>query len=261
MTIRTIAIVFLLMSSGFVRMCSASTYALVINGLNKDLEDKLSRDRAVRSLREYLLTTARIDPARLIVLDANDTNAPSTRDNIAKTMSTFASATGPQDRLLLYYTGQANKVMGELRLNLPGADATHGEVAGWMNRSRAGEQLVVLDCPGAGLAAKTLAGPGRIILCATAETQVYSPRFGRHFVRALAQAETDADADGRVSVLEAFTAAAREIEQWYRDREVLPTETPCLEDNGDGLPSERPWRHAVESVDGLAASMFFLAQD
>jgi hypothetical protein len=254
---RQIVILLVLISPGLVKTGAADTYALVVNGVSKDTEDRLDKDRAFEDLRQYLLTNARIDPTRLTVLTAEDASA----DNAAKAMSAFASAVGPQDRFVFYYMGQANAVTGKLRLNLRGPDVTGADVAAWMSPLQAKTQLVVLDCPCAGLAAKVLAGPGRIIVCATTEMQVYSPRFGLHFVRALAQPESDADADGKVSVLEAFTAAVREIEQWYRDREVLPTETACLEDNGDGVPSERPWRHAVEAVDGLRASQLFLAAD
>ncbi len=258
---KKIAILLLLISPALAGPSSGYTHALVINGLNKDAQDRLSKDRTLQSLRRYLLATAGVDPSRLAVLDAGDANEAPTRDNLAKAMSTFASTVGPQDRFLFYYMGQANAVTGKLRLNLPGADVTHEDVAGWLSPIRAGTQLIVLDCPCAGLAAKALAGPGRIIVCATTETQVYSTSFGRYFVRALTEPESDTDSDGRVSALEAFTAAARQIEQWYRDQQILPTETPCLEDNSDGVPSERPWRHTVEAVDGLAASTFFLAEN
>jgi hypothetical protein len=253
----SISILLVLISSGFARATSINTYALVINGLNKDPEDRLVKDRAVESLKQYLQTSAKVDPAHSAALAAEDASA----DNIAKAVSAFAPTIGPQDRFLLYYTGQANAVTGKLRLNLAGPDVTQENVAGWLNRIRAKSQLVVLDCPCAGLAAKALAARGRIVLCATTETQVYSTRFGVHFVRALNQPDSDANSDGQVSILEAFTAAAREIEKWYQNREVFPTETPCLEDNGDGVPSERPWRHAVEAVDGLAAAQCFLAEN
>lgn len=254
---RTVAVLFLLIASGIVRANQGHAYALVINGLNQDPEDSVSKDRALQDLRHYLLATAKIDADRLTVLDGNEASAR----RAAEAMDHFATAAGAQDRFVFYYLGQANAVMGKLRLNLPGADITHEDVARRLSRIRARQQLIVLDCPCAALAVQALAGPGRVVVCATAETQVYSTRFSSHFVRALVQPHADTDWGKRVSVLEAFTTAARQIEQWYRDRQVLPTETPCLEDNGDGVPSERPWRHTVEAVDGRAASEFFLAED
>jgi len=76
----------------------------------------------------------------------------------------------------------------------------------------------------------------------------------------LTQPQTDANSDGKVSLLEVFAATAREIEQWYRQQGLLPTETPCLEDDGDGTPSERPWKYQTEGGDGLKASTFWLVE-
>ncbi|MBN1359087.1 MAG: hypothetical protein JW993_00775 [Sedimentisphaerales bacterium] len=256
MTVRII-ILFVLIAPSVTKAIEGSTFALVVNGINRDPEDRLSKEHTVQSLRQYLLTAVKVDPARLAVLDGNDASAP----NMAKAMSVCASSVSPRDRFVFYYCGQANMVLDKLRLNLVGEDVTHEELARWLAGIRAGRQLIVLDCPCAGSAAQVLGGPGRVIVCAATQEQVYSTRFGAHFVPALARPESDMDGDGRVSVLEAFTAAAREIERWYRDREILPTETPCLEDNGDGLPSERPWRHTVEPVDGLAASTFIPADN
>lgn len=261
MTIQRIVLSIALVLAGLSEAQAGNLHALVINGLNKDPADKLSKDHTLESLRQYLLTTTKVHPNRLTVLDAGDAKAPPTRDNIRAATNALASAVGPQDRLLFYYMGQANAIMGTLRLNLPGDDVTHEEIADWLSPIAARTQLIVLDCPCAALAVKALTGPGRIIVCATAETQVYSTRFGHHFVQALAQGESETDVTEKVSVLTAFTTAAREIEQWYRQREVLPTETPCLEDNGDGIPSTQPWRYTVEAVDGRVASTFFLAEN
>lgn len=235
------------------------TYALIVNGISKDPKDALVRDRIVEQMRRYLLGQAAVDPSRLVVLDGRENQA--TAEAVTEAMNTFASTARRRDRFVLYYAGQANAVAQTLRLNLPGPDVTGTDIARLLDQIKTKSHLIVLDCPCAALAAKALTGPGRVVVCASTEAQAYSTRFGLHFVPALARPETDADGDGKVSVLEAFTAAAREIEQWYRDRGVLATETPCLDDNGDGIASVRPWRYAVEATDGLAASRLVLATD
>jgi len=97
-----------------------------------------------------------------------------------------------------------------------------------------------------------------VIIFATTEEQAYAPRFGLHFVPALARPESDANQDGRISVLEAFVVAAREVEKWYQQMQLLPTETPSLEDNGDGQPGERPWRYEQDGGDGRVAAGLIL---
>ncbi len=241
-----------------------NTYALVISGLSKDPNERTAKERIVNDLRAYLLDKAALEPRRLTVLvgDSSSSSASaqqSTADNIRKAIESYVSAMAPADRFLLFYTGQANAVTGELRLNLPGPDIGQADLAAWLSTVKSTRQLVVLDCPCATVAAQAFARRGRVILCAANENQPYAMRFGAHFVPALARAQNDVNHDGRISVLEAFTAAAREIEQWYQQRQLLQTETPCLEDDGDGVPSERPWRFEQDGKDGRRAAEFFLA--
>jgi hypothetical protein len=243
---------------------AADTYALIVSGISKDPNDQAVRAQAVSGLREYLLKQMAVDPRKLTVLAADRpdgspaSSLQSTASQIMKTIDALAATIRPEDRFLFYYLGQANAAGGELRLNLPGPDIAQQGLADRLKTIRAGEQLVVLDCPCAGLAAKALTAANRIIVCASTATQVHGTRFSPHFVHALTQPQTDANNDGKVSLLEAFTAAAREIEQWYRDKQILPTETPCLEDDGDGTPSQRPWRYQTEGGDGAKASAFLL---
>jgi hypothetical protein len=153
--------------------------------------------------------------------------------------------------------GQANVVVETLRLNLPGKDITHKELGKWINRIKASSMLVVLDCPGAGLSAKAIKGEGRIVVCGSRDDQRYSTRFSRYFVPALVDIKSDSDGDSRVSLLEAFTRASRQVDDFYRKQKLLTTETPVLEDNGDGVPSQQPWKYEEDEKDGLAASNFF----
>ena len=68
----------------------------------------------------------------------------------------------------------------------------------------------------------------------------------------------DFDNDGRTSLLESFQMAAEEIDALYRDQELLKGETPLLEDDNDGEPSQSPWRFATSGKDGKLAAACFL---
>ncbi|OHB68097.1 MAG: hypothetical protein A2Y77_13420 [Planctomycetes bacterium RBG_13_62_9] len=237
----------------------SSTTVLVVSGISRDPSDQTARKQAVSTLREHLLKEMNVEPRRVVVL-AGDGQEGATAARIGETIRTLAQAIRPEDRFIFYYLGQANAVNGELRFNLPGPDMTHSELAERLKAIKAGTQLVVLDCPCAGLAAKALTADHRIIVCASMAAQVFATRFTTHFVQALAAPETDADNNGKITLLEAFTAAARQVEQWYREKAVLATETPCLEDDGDGTPSERPWKHEAEGGDGAKAAASILAE-
>jgi hypothetical protein len=144
-------------------------------------------------------------------------------------------------------------------LNLPGPDITHSQLAEWINKIKASSMLIVLDCPGAGLAVKAVTGPDRIIIGACTDEQHYSTQFSEYFVPALLDELSDTDENGRISLLEAFTSASRSVDDFYRRQSLLTTETPVLEDNADGIPSPQPWRYKQNKKDGLIASKLFLS--
>lgn len=239
------------------------TYTLVIGGISKDPQEKSAKSKIASVLQKFLLSNPEITSQTLTVLvpgdlSANDTLGVSTAENIRQAIKTIGTAIQPDDRFIFYYVGQANMVGEQLRLNLPGADITQEQLAQWIKEIKASSMLIVLDCPGAGLAAKAISGRGRIVICSCTAEQRYSTRFSEYFIPALTDINTDTNSDGRISALEAFTAASRQIDDWYRQKKLLTTETPVLEDNGDGRPSKQPWRYKFDATDGLAASEFYL---
>ena len=245
---------------------SEKTYVLIVSGINKNPKDRRAKDRAVMDLRRFFLDNAGIKPERLYMLVDRESTVRngskiSTAENFREQMKKFTAAVNPADRFIFYYVGQANIVADKLRLNLPGADVTHEKLAEWINSIRASSMLIVLDCPGAGLAVKAVAGKGRIIIGACTAEQHYSTKFSEYFVPALLDEKTDTDADGRISLLEAFTSACRDLDDFYRRQSLLTTETPVLEDNGDGAASRQPWRYEQNRTDGLVASRFFFIDE
>lgn len=250
----------LVLATGAEARPAGDVYALVASGISKDPDDRAAREGVVNGLRVYLRETVAVTPERLIVLTPEgNSSTRSTAEGIKNAIEALTRAGKPEDRFVLYYAGPANVVGDSLRFNLPGSDITQDDLAAWLAGVRASTQLIVLDCPYAGKAAKALTRPGRAIILATTDQEAYVPQFGSYFVPALVKPESDSNHDGRVSVLEAFTLARREIEQSYQQMQILPTETPAIEDDGDGQPSERPWRFEQDHGDGRLASEIILA--
>ena len=79
--------------------------------------------------------------------------------------------------------------------------------------------------------------------------------FPSYFVQAFSEDGADADKDQRVSVLEAFTYARREVERFYEKGHLLATEHAVLDDNGDGTGSSVP---DPATGDGAMARRVFL---
>jgi hypothetical protein len=101
-----------------------------------------------------------------------------------------------------------------------------------------------------------LAGPNRAIVTATKTgIERNETRFARFFANALATPNADVDKDGRVSLLEAFDFARREVARAYEADNRLLTEHAQLDDNGDGVASAEPGQNAK---DGALSSMIAL---
>ncbi len=242
------------------------SYALVVGGISKEPQDKLNMTKAVTELQKLLKNNPEVSDKTLTILLAD--NLPiesifgtSTAENIQKTIETIGTAAKADDRFIFYYIGQANIVAEKLRFNLPGADITHEQLAQWIKGIETSSMLIVLDCPGSGLAVKAMSGRGRVVICSCTDEQRYRTRFSEYFLPALADNESDTNGNGKISILEAFTAASKQIDDWFRQNKLLTTEIPVLDDNGDGRPGKEPWRYKLDGSDGSAAAGFFLVRE
>lgn len=243
---------------------AGETYVLIVSGIIREPSERTAKERVVSTLRDYFLNHCKVEPKRVFSLvdkqsSVRTDSQTSSAENLRRTTQALAQQVRPVDRFVFYYVGQANVVAKKLRFNLPGTDVTQLQLASWLNPIKASSMLIVLDCPGAGLAVKNLAGRDRIVLGGCTGEQHYSTRFGEYFVGSLTDNDSDTDGDRRVSLLEAFTRTSQQLDDWYRQRHLLTTETPVLEDDGDGTPSPQPWKWKQSGEDGMIASRFFLS--
>ncbi len=252
------------LTATFAESAKGKTYALVISGISKDIQDNIARARAVSDLQKFLLDKNVVTSETIKVLTTDNTgNNPNSSqlENLQKTINNFESLINSNDRFIFYYTGQANVIGEQLRFNLPGEDMTQKQLSILLKNIKASSVLIVLDCPASGLAVKELSGKGRIIICSCTGEQRFSVKFSEYFIPALADTETDIDKDGRISILEVFIATSKHVEDWYRENQLVITETPVLDDNGDGKASKEPWRYMLDVKDGLLASEFFFLNE
>ena len=103
---------------------------------------------------------------------------------------------------------------------------------------------------------EALSGPGRVVLAATRTgAEKFATLFGGPFVDAFAAEAADADRNGRVSVLEAFEYAKKQVAAEYQREGLLPTEHAILDDNGDKEGSMDP---GGQAKDGQVAAVLSL---
>jgi hypothetical protein len=125
-----------------------------------------------------------------------------------------------------------------------------------LKRVTARQIVFVNTASASGPFVEALAGPGRTIVTATRSgSQQYSTLFGGFFVEALTSEAADTDKNRRVSILEAFNAARREVAEAYKREGIMLTEHAMLDDNGDGKGTLEP---AADGTDGRIAAIVAL---
>lgn len=193
------------------------------------------------------------DPAR----DRRRITGRSTRGAIDSTLGRIATISQPNDRLFVLLLGHGSSQGGVSRFNIPGPDLTDVDFRNLLDRFTTQSVVFVNATSASGDFVKTLSGTNRIILTATKSgAEGNQAIFARFFIRAYTDDGADVDKDGRVSLLEAFQFARREVQRDYDQGNRLLTEHAILDDNGDGVGRGDP---GASGPDGLRARSFYLA--
>lgn len=165
---------------------------------------------------------------------AADVDGRSTREGIENAIESLAARAAPGDTIFVLLIGHGTAQGGRVLFNIPGPDVSAEMLDAWLAPHEALRWVVVDTSPSSGPFAQMLSGANRVIVTATANaTERYQTIFANHFIAAYAGEGADTDKDGRVSVLEAFEYARREIERAYASQGVLQTEHAHIEDPED----------------------------
>ena len=190
-------------------------------------------------------------------LDPSLIRARSTRENIESTVRTIAAAAAPTDQIVLVLIGHGSAQGGEGRFNLPGPDMGAADFSLLLDQFSDQTVALVNTASASGDFVQAVAAPGRTVITATRSAREQNETvFAGFFVEAFTGEDADLDKDGRVSLLEAFQYAAREVERHYADQDLLMTEHAQLDDDGDGEGSDSP---VATSGDGMVAAALFLS--
>jgi Peptidase C13 family len=186
-------------------------------------------------------------------------DAGATRDEITKAFAALASKAGPDDAVFIVLFGHGTFAGNVAKFNLPGPDMTPKDFEPLLDRLKSKRVVFVNTASASGDFVKALSAKGRTIVTATKSAMERNQtEFPSYFVQAFSEEGADADKDQRVSVLEAFTYARREVERFYEKGHLLATEHAVLDDNGDGTGSATP---DPATGDGAMARRLFLGGD
>lgn len=159
----------------------------------------------------------------------------STKANVEATLASMTGKARDGDRVVVVLFGHGSAQGNDPRFNLPGPDMTADDFARVLAPAKA-TVVFVNTASASGEFVKPLSGKNRVIITATKSAREQNETyFPAHFVAALTGTAGDADKDGRVSMLEAFTYARREVERLFEQGNRIASEHPQLDDDGDGV--------------------------
>jgi hypothetical protein len=157
----------------------------------------------------------------------------STKSAVQQAFETLARRVHPGDVVFVFLLGHGSGEMAASAVNLPGPDPTAADYASWLAPLGRATVVFVNASSASGDFAAVLAGPNRAIVTAT-KTAIERNEsvFASWFAKGLTGTEADADKDGRVSIVEAFTWARDQVAKAYEATNRLLTEHAVLVDSG-----------------------------
>jgi hypothetical protein len=212
-------------------------HLLVINGLAGEPRFRARFERTALMLVDTARVRWGVPDASIVVL-AEDTTGDmrrarrSTRDEIAQAFVRLSRRVAPGDVVLVFINGHGSGEGLGSRVSLPGPDATAADFNSWLAGFARQRVVFVNAASASGDFAGALARPGRLVVTATRTAiERNETTFAAPFVQGLVGSSADSDKDGRVSVLEAFSFAKKEVARAYETDNRMLTEHATLSDS------------------------------
>ncbi len=226
-------------------------HLLIASGIGGDDTYREQFTRHALQLRDAALA-AGIARERIAWLDATphaEADGRADKSSLFATIASIGARAGADDRVFIVLIGHGNARGDGAVFNLPGPDIDAAEFDAALAALPTQTLTLVNTASASGPFVAALAGPNRIVISATASArEFHAPRFGGHFVAAFTDAIADRDKDERVSMLEAFDYARREVRREFETDKRILTEHALLDDNGDGDGSGAPGETAADGA-------------
>ena len=214
------------------------THVLIITGLAGEPQYQKAFLQAEAMLADTAKKKWGVADSSLIVLgedpalDPMHMTARATKENVAAAFLRLARRVKPGDVVFVFLNGHGAGEGLTSRVNLPGPDPTAADYSAWLSGFARQSVVFVNAATGSGDFVSVLRGPGRVIVTATkGPFERNESVFALPFVKGLVSGEADADKDGRISVLEAFTFAQKEVARSYENDRKLQTEHAVVSDS------------------------------
>ena len=241
---------------------AAQTQVIIVTGASGEPKYAASFHATGSALVDALVTKHGLTPDDVTYLAEDPTKDPkridgkSSKAEVARAIARVAGRARAGDRVLLLLIGHGSHAGSDSRFNLPGPDLTAAELGVMLEPLEAMQVAVVNAASASGDFVAALSAKNRIVVTATKSSYERNETlFPRFFVAAFTTPGADTDKDERVSLLEAFVYAKREVARAYETDTRLPTEHAMLDDDGDRRGSAEPDPRAG---DGSRARRFII---
>ena len=248
------AVVLILLAA--TRADAEERWALVLSGASggPKYAEQMKEWRSV--LSSALLERYGFPPERVRVFTDETVKGgeQATAENVRRTLGELRKQLTREDLLLIVLIGHGTYDGDAAKFNLVGPDLTAADWAGLINGIAA--RTVVVNTTEASFPfLERLSGANRVVITATdSAAQKYATVFPEYFAKAMREASSDLDKNGRTSILEVFAAASAAVKQHYEQRGQLTTERAIIDDNGDGVGREAE----APGPDGGLARLLYL---
>lgn len=227
--------------------------AIILCGLSGDADHHVLFSKTVANLHEGLCKNLGFAPSDVLVLfgdkpEASDVEViksaqRATREELEKSVADVRARLQSDETLWVIVLGHAHYDGKYAWLNLPGPDIQQYEFAKLFHGVPATQQVFWMTTPASGQYVKPLSAKGRVVISATDvdwetnETE-FPQELAKVFISPPADKEIDVDQNGVITLLDIYLKVTQNLAQAYLDRELLATEHPLLDDNGDGRGTE-----------------------
>ncbi len=234
-------------------------WALVVSGASGGPKYAEQMQQWRTALETALVDRYGFDKSRVRVLVDESVKDGTTGSaaNVKAALGEIRAAAAGDDLVLIILLGHGTADGEEAKFNLVGPDLTASQ---WntMLAGLPGRLVLVNTTESSFPFMDALKGKGRVTITATnSPAQKYATVFPEYFVKAMSEASSDLDKNGRTSIFEVFEAASIAVRQHYEQRGQLTTERALLDDNGDGEGTEE----GAGGADGGFARLWHLDPD
>jgi hypothetical protein len=230
-------------------------FVLIVAGASGGAEYAQQYTAWTRELADVLAGRMKIGADRLKVLtDSDNPSTAATAANVRQHLAAVRRAMTRDDLLLVVLIGHGTYDGVDAKFNLVGTDL---ESAQWLElvAGLPGEVVIVNTSAASFPFIERLSGERRTVITATdSVAQRFDTVFPGFFIKAFQGDAADVDKNDRISIWEAFSAAAAEVRRHYQRRGQLATERALLDDDGDGVGRDA----SGKGEDGSRASRIYL---